>query len=270
MTFYDVLCQWNKQDGNCQNVVKCRKDVAKCRKLSCTPLCEMSMQALRRPTRHSRAHASHCDSPGEFGKLSKVFPKSAGPIRGAHSACACHAALSNVQDMGPHSSELAVLFAKEKGVPCRTRSWSLWLMIRLKMAWAPGAVLPNCSNTTGVMPLSKACRLYPSRCPYALHLVISSRRSSLATLRSGLTVWIFTSSQSSEPCGSMMCTSALWMGLTLPGAGCPSSWIWSGMSMACSVVAVRPACRASLVMRSLMRSCRRVCSPLVQHAACRP
>ena len=117
------------------------------------------------------------------------------------------------------------------------------------MAWAPGAVLPNCSNTTGVMPLSKACRLYPSLCPYALHLVISSRRSSLATLRSRLTVWIFTSNQSSEPCGSMMCTSALWMGLTLPGAGCPSSWIWSGMSMACSVVAVKPACRASLAMK---------------------
>ena len=40
------------------------------------------------------------------------------------------------------------------------------------MAWAPGAVLPNCSSTTGVTPLSRACRLYPSRCPYALHLFI--------------------------------------------------------------------------------------------------
>ena len=132
----------------------------------------MSVQALRQPTRHSCAHAAHWDYPGEFGRLWKVSPKSAGPIRGAHSACACHAALSSVHEIGPHSSELAVRFANEKGVPCRTRSWSLWLMILLKMAWAPGAVLPNCSNTTGVMPLSRACKLYPSRWPYALHLVI--------------------------------------------------------------------------------------------------
>ena len=46
------------------------------------------------------------------------------------------------------------------------------------------------------------------------------------------------------------------MGLTLPGAGCPSGMIWFGMSMACSVVpAVRPACRASFISRSLIRSC---------------
>ena len=68
----------------------------------------------------------------------------------------------------------------------------------------------------------------------------------------------------------MMCTSALWMGLTLPGAGCPSSWIWSGISMACSVAAVKPACRASLAIRSLMWSCLRVWRPLVQRAACLP
>ena len=143
-------------------------------------------------------------------------------------------------------------------------------MMRLKMAWAPGAVLPNCSSTTGVMPRSNACRLYPFLCPYALHLFISSRRSSLFTASSGLTVWILTSNQSSEPCGSMMWMSALWTGLTLPGAGWPSAWIWSGMSIACSVVAVSPACRASFVMRSLTLSCRRVWSPLVQHAACLP
>ena len=40
--------------------------------------------------------------------------------------------------------------------------------------------------------------------------------------------------------------------------------------MACSVVAVRPACRANLVNKSLMRSRRLVCSALVQQAACRP
>ena len=44
----------------------------------------MSVQALRRPTRHSCAHAAHWDSPGEFGRLLKVSPKSAGPIRGAN------------------------------------------------------------------------------------------------------------------------------------------------------------------------------------------
>ena len=142
--------------------------------------------------------------PGGVGRLQSWLPKSAGPIRGAHSARACHAARSRMHDIGPHSSELAVRFASEKGVPCRTRNCSLWLTSRLKMAWAPGAVLPNCSSTTGVMPLSKACRLYLSLCPYALHLVIFSRASSLATSRSRLTVWILTSNQSSEPCGSMM------------------------------------------------------------------
>ena len=40
--------------------------------------------------------------------------------------------------------------------------------------------------------------------------------------------------------------------------------------MVCSVVAVRPACLASLANRSLMRSCLLECKPLVQHAACRP
>ena len=204
-------------------------------------VCECT-QATYQPFKRSCAH---CVSPGEFGKLQGGFPKSAGPIRGAHSAWACHAARSSVQDIGPHSSELAVRLANEKRMPCRTRMWSLWLIILLKMAWAPGAVLPNCSRTSGVIPLSRACKLYPSLWPYALHLVNFSRRSSLATVRSGPTVWIFTSSHSSDPCGSMMCTSARWMGRTLPGAGCPSSWIWSGMSMGCSVLAVRPACRAS-------------------------
>ena len=60
-------------------------------------------QALRQPTRHSCAHASHGVSPGEFGKLSKMGPRSAGPTRGAHSACACHAARSKVQVMGPRN-----------------------------------------------------------------------------------------------------------------------------------------------------------------------
>ena len=92
----------------------------------------------------------------------------------------------------------------------------------------------------------------------------------LATLNSGATVWILTSNQSSDPFGSMMWMSARCMGLTLPGAGLPLDMIWSGMSMACSVVAVRPACWPSLVIRSLMRSCLRVWNPLEQQAARRP
>ena len=174
MTIYDGLCQWNKET----------EIVIKCRKLSSTPLCAQCHDALKPPTNHSCAHAAQCDSPEEFGKLGGVSPKSAWPIRGARSACACQAARSSVHEVGPHSSELAVRFAKEKGMPCRTRICNLWLIMRLKMAWAPGAVQPNCSKTTGVIPPSKACRLKPSRWPYARHLVISSRRSSLATARS--------------------------------------------------------------------------------------
>ena len=40
-----------------------------------------------------------------------MSPNSAWPIRGVHSAWACQAARSSVHEMGPHSSELAVLFA---------------------------------------------------------------------------------------------------------------------------------------------------------------
>ena len=102
-----------------------------CRKLSwhlsCTPLCAECHRALKLPTSHSCAHAGHCDSPGELGRLQGVFHKSVSPIRGAHSAWACQAARSSVQEMGPHSSELAVRFANEKGLPCRTRIWSLWV-----------------------------------------------------------------------------------------------------------------------------------------------
>ena len=42
------------------------------------------------------------------------------------------------------------------------------------------------------------------------------------------------------------------------------------MSIACSAVAVIPACLASLVRRSLTLSCLRVCRPFVQQAACLP
>ena len=56
---------------------------------------------------------THSNSPGEFGRLWGVSTRSAGPIRGAHSEWACHAALSNVAEIGRHSSELAVRFAYE-------------------------------------------------------------------------------------------------------------------------------------------------------------
>ena len=156
MTFYVN----GTKDGNdhkmSQIVVKCRKLSWR---LSCTPLCAQCHRALKLPTSHSCAHACHCDSSMEPGKLQGVFHKSVSPSRGAHSAWACQAARSSVQEMGPHSSELAVRFANEKGIPCRTRTWSLWVMILLKMAWAPGVVLPYCSRTTGVIPLSRACKL---------------------------------------------------------------------------------------------------------------
>ena len=103
MTFYDVLCQWNKET----------EIVIKCRKLSCTPLCATSVRARRPPARLLRRSSAHWLSPGEFGKLSAAMPKSAGPTLGVHSACACHAARIRVQEIGPHSSELAVLLAKE-------------------------------------------------------------------------------------------------------------------------------------------------------------
>ena len=110
MTFYDVLCQWNKET----------EIVIKCRKLSSQPLCATSGEALRPSTSYSCAHAIHCDSPGKLGKLSGVSPTSAWPIRGAHSAWACQAARSSVHESGPHSSELAVRFVK-----CRKLSWHL-------------------------------------------------------------------------------------------------------------------------------------------------
>ena len=69
-----------------------------------------SMRATYQPFMRSCAH---CVSPGEFGKLSNVMPRSAGPTRGAHSARACHAARIRVHEVGPHSSELAVRLAKE-------------------------------------------------------------------------------------------------------------------------------------------------------------
>ena len=104
MTIYDVLCQWNKET----------EIVIKCRKLSCTPLCAQCHSALKLPTSHSCVHACHCDSPGELVKLQGVFHKSVSPIRGAHFPWACQAARSSVQEMGPHSSELAVRFANDR------------------------------------------------------------------------------------------------------------------------------------------------------------
>ena len=96
-----------------QIAVKCRK---LSRRLSWTPLCEACLGALKPTTGYSCTHAILCGSPGELGLLGKllgVSPKSAWPIRGAHSAWACQAARSSVHEIGPHSSELAVLFAKE-------------------------------------------------------------------------------------------------------------------------------------------------------------
>ena len=59
----------------------------KCHKLSLQPLCDHEVSALERGHLNPHgAHAAHCDSPGEVGRLKGVSPKSAWPIRGAHSA----------------------------------------------------------------------------------------------------------------------------------------------------------------------------------------
>ena len=127
MTTYDILWRFMSTE---QRGRKLSENVEKYRKiswsLSCTPLCAQCHGALKLPTSQSCAHATHCDSPGEVGKLQGVSPRSARPFRGAHSACACQAARSSVHEIGHHSSELAVRFAKEKGMPCRTRICTLW------------------------------------------------------------------------------------------------------------------------------------------------
>ena len=79
-----------------------------CRKLSSQPLCEHVSERSGRKTSYSRISLQ---LPGESGRLGGFSPRSAGPILGVHSTWACHAALSRVLEMGPHSSELATLFA---------------------------------------------------------------------------------------------------------------------------------------------------------------
>ena len=101
-----------------------------------------------------------------------MSPKSAWPIRGAHSAWACHAARSRVQEMGPHSSELAVLFAKEKGIPCRTRICNLWLMM-LEDGLSPGI----CRNLSGIVGIySKFLCAYSKECPIFEHTVSAGKK----------------------------------------------------------------------------------------------
>ena len=65
------------------------------------------------------AAAQSLKLPGESG----MSPRSAGQILGVHSAWACQAALSSVQEIEPNSSELPTRLTWEKGNPCRTKSW---------------------------------------------------------------------------------------------------------------------------------------------------
>ena len=77
MTFYDVLCQWNKET----------EIVIECRKLSSHPLCEQNVEALKQENKLVATHAAHSlGLLGEFGRLDGVSPRSAGPIFGVHSA----------------------------------------------------------------------------------------------------------------------------------------------------------------------------------------
>ena len=66
MTFYDSLWRFMSMKKATEIVTKCREvsqDVAKCRKVSCTPLCAQCHRALQLPTSRSCTHAGHCDSP---------------------------------------------------------------------------------------------------------------------------------------------------------------------------------------------------------------
>ena len=154
-TIYDVLCQWNKE----------MEIVIKCRKLSSTPLCAQCHSALKPASSLCATHATHSlILPGRGRQAHGSVQKIGRADLCEHSAWACQAARSSVHDMGPHSPELAILLEEENGTPCRTRSCTRWLMILLKMACAPGAVLPYCSSTTGVIPFSTAWRLMPVQC----------------------------------------------------------------------------------------------------------
>ena len=219
----------------------------------------------------SCAHNVSCDSPGEFGKLSSASNKSAWPTLGVHSAWACQAARSSVHDSGLHSSELAVRLANEYVMPCRTRSCSLWLMMRLKMAWAPGAVLPNCSSTTGVMPSLQRLQVVSialAICPAFGHFFSEKFSGNREVRADGVDLDIQPQLRALR-LNDVYISPSGWVE-HCPGQVGHHPRIWSGMSIACSAVAVRPACRASFVMRSRIRSCLRVCRPLVQQAACLP
>ena len=150
--------------------------------------------------------------PGEVGKLHSVLLKSAWPIRGAHSAWACQAARSEGCLVGQ--------------APATCGGWCGWRWPETRGLCGQIAQGPQVSF------------LYPR--PGGWSRLSGHMPCIWSFFSEKLTVWFFTFNQSSEVCDSMTCTSARWIGRTLPGAGCPSSW---SCSMACSVVAVSPACR---------------------------
>ena len=86
-----------------------------CLILSCTPLCARNVWALRWPSCTLGRHVL------------------TGSRRGRWANCR-----NRVQDNGPHSSEFATRLALEKAMPCRTKSWSCWLMMRSRLACATG------------------------------------------------------------------------------------------------------------------------------------
>ena len=117
MLFYDVMSM-GERDRNCQKMWRTLVQSTQAGKL-----------AKRKP---SCSHAAHRGSPRELGKLLGVSSQVG--LADSGSTLCVQAARSSVQEVGPHSSELAVLFAKEKGVLCRTRIWRRRLMMPLKMA----------------------------------------------------------------------------------------------------------------------------------------
>ena len=103
-----------QKDGTCHKMLQI---VVKCR-IKCRDVC-LLIHFAQLPEIAQAGHLllirlmrlTHGNFLGESGRLGGVSPRSAGPIFGVHSTCACHAARSSVLEMGPHSSELATLFA---------------------------------------------------------------------------------------------------------------------------------------------------------------
>ena len=92
--------------------------------------------------------------------------------------------------------------SREKNNLCQTRSWR---------RWCPGGSLAILLEDDGRHALLQSLKIVPINCVGRMICIwfVLLWKSSLAMAKSGATVWILTSSQSSDPAGSMIWTSAL-------------------------------------------------------------